>query len=533
MYKEFYGFSEDPFNLTPDPSFLFSPPGYDDVRSSIQSGIKERKGIMVITGEVGTGKTTLINTLLKELSEEIKTAFIFNPKLTFRQLLKTVLWELKIPVAGENTPSLLAKLNVFLNERMAKDENVLIVIDEAQNLTPKVLDDLGRLYQQVPSGVNTLQTLLVGQLELDDKLNSEELRRFKQRITIHKHINLLNVQESRDYIDHRLRVVGSSSSKVFTPEAVEVICEYAKGIPRVINLICDGALFAGYEASAPVIDAQMVRRAIAENEIAVERKPFPEEKEEVIPERERVAEEAPIERKEVSAEAQVVPAGGEAWGEKVDHPSGQEGEARRKKTLYLKVGIPAFVLACLAVWALVFWPQNRAQPLKKEEDKNFSLDQRPIEPEGEKSIQVKQVKVEEGWTLSTITKRFYGGTNPALIDLILEANPQIIDLNRIQAGDSIKIPEIQEKLLILKTAEQVFTIHLGTYADREQVRTFRNESVLAGKKFEMSARKVSPRETWYRITAGPFATEGQALESIQDLKERGLLPFFPGARIGS
>jgi len=532
MYKEFYGFSEDPFNLTPDPSFLFSPPGYDNVRSSIESGIKERKGVMVITGEVGTGKTTLINALLKELSEKIKTAFIFNPKLTFKQLLKTVLWELKIPVSGESTPSLLGKLNVFLNERMAEDENVLIVIDEAQNLSPRVLDDLGRLYQQVPSGVNTLQTLLVGQLELDSKLNSEELRRFKQRITIHKQINLLNVQESREYIDHRLRVVGSSSSKVFTPEAVEAICEYAKGIPRVINLICDGALFAGYEASAPVIDAQMVRKAIAENEITFEGKSYPEKEEEVIPKMEMVAEEAPIERKEVSAEERIIPEEEETLGEKVDLPSRKEAEARRESPLYLKVGIPAFVLACLAVLALVFWPQNRVQPLQKE-DKNLSLDQRPMEPEEEKSIQVKQVKVEEGWTLSVLTKRFYGGTNPALIDLILEANPQIIDLNRIQAGDSIKIPEIKEKLLVIKTGDHAFSIHLGTFADREQVRSFQNEPVLAGKKFEMMARKVSPRETWYRLMAGPFATEGEALQSIEALKERGLLPFFPSARIKS
>jgi nucleoid-associated protein YgaU len=326
--------------------------------------------------------------------------------------------------------------------------------------------------------------------------------------------------------------VGSSSSKIFTPEAVGAICEYAKGIPRVINLICDGALFAGYEASAPVIDAQMVRRAIAENEITVERKPFPEEGEEVVPEMERVAEEAPIERKEVSAEERIIPGEEEALGEKVDLPSRQEGEARRKSPLYLKVGIPAFVLACLAVLALVFWPQNRVQPLQ-EEDKNLSLDQRPMEPEEEKSIQVKQVKVEEGWTLSILTKRFYGGTNPALIGLILEANPQITDLNRIQVGDAIKIPEIKGKLLILKTADQVFTIHLGTFADREQVRSFQNEPVLAGKKFEMMARKVSPRETWYRLMAGPFATEGEALQSIEALKERGLLPFFPSARIKS
>jgi type II secretory pathway predicted ATPase ExeA len=210
------------------------------------------------------------------LSEKIKTAFIFNPNLTFKHLLETVLHELKIPAAGQSTSSLLGGLNEFLKERMAEGENVLIVIDEGQDLANKVLRDLDRLYQQVPSGVNALQTLLVGQLELETKLNSEELREFKQRVAIQKQISLLDLQESRQYIDHRLRVVGSSSSKVFTPEAVEVICEYAKGVPRVINLICDGALFAGYDASAPVIDDHMVKKAIAENEITIEKAPFSE-----------------------------------------------------------------------------------------------------------------------------------------------------------------------------------------------------------------------------------------------------------------
>jgi general secretion pathway protein A len=529
MYRKFYGFSEDPFNLTPDPSFLFNPPGYGDVLSSIEFGIKERKGIMVITGEVGTGKTTLINALLKELSERIKTAFIFNPKLSFKQLLKTLLWELKIPVTGASTSSLRGRLNEFLKERMAEDENVLIVIDEAQNLSPRVLDDLNRLYQQVPSGVNTLQILLVGQLELETKLNSEELRRFKERVTIQKQINLLTTQESRQYIDHRLKVVGSSSSKVFTPEAVEAICEYAKGVPRVINLICDGALFVGYEASAPVIDVQMVRKAIAENEITIEEEPL--SKEEVILGMKMVAEGVPIEKKEASAEEWIIPREEEALGEQPDLLPRQEGEARRERPLYQKVGIPAFVLACVAVFALLFWPENRVQPLKeKEEDRTLPLDQRPIEQEQEEE---KSIKVEGGLTLSIITKRFYGSTNPALIDLILDANPQIIDLNRIQVGDSIKIPKVREKLLLIKAADHAFKIHLGTFADREQVRTFRDEPVLQGKNFEMIARKVSPRETWYRLVAGPFATEEEALQSIQALKQRGLLPFFPGARIES
>ncbi len=283
-YGEFYGFSEDPFSPSPDPSFLFMAMSHQEAFSAMMSGIQERKGIITITGDVGTGKTTLIFGLQKNLSDKIETAIIFYPRLTFKQLLKAILLELKVPVAEESTDTLLDKFNLYLKEKLASDETVVIIIDEAQNLANKVLLDFGKLYQQDTPELKLLQTLLVGQLELEAKLNSEELRQFKEKVAIQKQISLLNVQESMQYIDHRLRVVGSSSSKVFTPEAVEVICEYAKGAPRVINLICDRALFDGYEASAPIIDAPIVRKAIAENEITAEKALFSEG--EVIPERE-------------------------------------------------------------------------------------------------------------------------------------------------------------------------------------------------------------------------------------------------------
>jgi general secretion pathway protein A len=557
MYKEFYGFSEYPFNLTPDPGFLFSPHGHVEVRSSIIDGIRGRKGIMVITGEVGAGKTTLINALLKDLSDEVKTAFISNPRLTFKQLFKALLSELKIPVAGGSGSSLQRKFHEYLKEKTAVDENVLIIIDEAQHLTSKVLEDLGRLYQQIPSGLNAPQTLLVGQLELEDRLNSGEVRQFKQRVAIQLQISLLNFQESREYIDHRLRVVGSSSSKVFTPEAVEAISEYAKGIPRVINVICDEALLSGYAVSAPIINGQMVREVIADiemtivpkealgegeivasREIAAKEEPIGKKLvlagEQVIPEIERFAEkESRFAEKDFRAEVEeeaiiqkeVIPAQ-EATEETVYPRLRQDGGTRRERPLFIKAGIPVLVLLALAlvVSARVFWPENRMPPLK-EKDRNLSLDQR-----GTEEVEEESIKIENGWTLSLITKRFYGATNPALIDLILEANPQITDLNRIQVGESIKIPKIREKLLLIAAADGIFKINLGTFMDRDQVRFFRNEPVLQRKEFEIVPRKVSPRETWYRVLAGPFATKEEALQSIQVQKQKGLLPFFPGVR---
>jgi general secretion pathway protein A len=266
MYNEFFGFSEEPFRLTPDPSFFFTGMSHGEALSSLRSGIREKKGIITVTGDVGTGKTTLIYALLKDLSDNVKTAFISNPRLPFKQLLKAVLWDLKVPVIGNSTFSLLHKFDLYLQERSADHETVVIIIDEAQNLSGKVLEDLDRLFQKESPGVNFLLTLLVGQLELEANLDSAELRQLKQRITLQRRLSPLNWEESKAYIDHRLKIVGSSISKVFTPEAVDLICEFAKGIPRVVNKICDQALFAGYSSSMRRIDAMTAKAVIREEE---------------------------------------------------------------------------------------------------------------------------------------------------------------------------------------------------------------------------------------------------------------------------
>jgi phage tail protein X len=212
----------------------------------------------------------------------------------------------------------------------------------------------------------------------------------------------------------------------------------------------------------------------------------------------------------------------EAMQEMINHQSPQEGETPRERLLYLKVGIPALFLACLAVFSLVIWFENRTLPLK-EEGLNLSPHQKPIAQEEEKSI-----AAEEGWNLSMITKRFYGSTNPALIDLVLEANPQVSDLNRIRVQQSIKIPKIREELLLVEVNDHTYKIHLGTFMHRDQARFFEGEPFLKGKEFEIVPRKVSPRETWYRLLAGPFKTREEAFQTIQALKGRGLLPFFSG-----
>jgi general secretion pathway protein A len=348
MYNEYFGFSEDPFNLTPDPDFLFLAMSHREGLSSMMSGIEKRMGLITITGDVGTGKTTLIYTLLKDLKGRLRTVFIFNPRLTFRQLFKTILLELKVPVAGENTYTLLQKFKVFLRERLAEDETVVIIIDEAHQLSAKVLNDLSWFLEEDYPALKLLQVLLVGQPELESKLESKNLQRLKKKITIRYRLLPLNREESKGYIDHRLKVVGSSSSKIFTPEAVDLIYEFSKGIPRVINKICDGALFAGFDSSIPKIDANIIRGVIAKEEIDYEEEFIPDEK--VVAEKEDTLGEGIIakvsDEKEVAAEEAVTPeekshAGIEGIGGMEDSRHQQEGGLQRATSLCKKVGIGA------------------------------------------------------------------------------------------------------------------------------------------------------------------------------------------------
>ncbi len=350
MYNEYFGFSEDPFNLTPDPDFLFMAVSHREGLSSMMSGIEKRMGLITVTGDVGTGKTTLIYTLLKDLKGRLRTVFIFNPRLTFRQLFKTILLELKVPVAGENTYTLLQKFKVFLRERLAEDETVVIIIDEAHQLSGRVLNDLSWFLEEDYPALKLLQILLVGQPELEVKLDSENLKRLKKRITVRYRLLPLNREESVGYIDHRLKVVGSSSSKIFTPEAVDLICEFAKGIPRLINKICDGALFAGFSSSTLKIEANIVRDVIAEEEIDIEEEFIPDEKviagKRDILGQEIVAREEVPQEEEVAAEKAVrpeekLPARMEGGGGTDDSRRQQEWGLQRARSLCKKVGIGA------------------------------------------------------------------------------------------------------------------------------------------------------------------------------------------------
>ena len=264
MYKEFYGFSAEPFDLQPNPRFLYLSRGHYEALSAMMSGIKERKGLIAVTGEAGIGKTLLLYALLKDLSEKIKTAFVFNPQSDFPHLLKSILQDLGASSGGEkeDTDGLMLQFEKYLHERLPGDETVAIVLDEAQNLDGKTLEDLGRLFTLDTPATKLLQLILVGHPDLEVRLNSKSLRPLNKRIAVRCRIRPLNRNEGRGYLKYRLKQAGRDLAEVFTSDAVNRVWECAGGIPRVMNLLGSRALDLGYHHSSPVIDSDIVQEAM-------------------------------------------------------------------------------------------------------------------------------------------------------------------------------------------------------------------------------------------------------------------------------
>jgi len=266
VYKNFFGLKERPFNVTADPNFLFFSKKHREAFDHLIYGIKERKGFLEITGEIGTGKTTLCRALLSQLDENTKTAFILNSNLPEVQLLLAIVTDLGLTVKPRTKIALLTELNRFLIGQLKTGSNVVLIIDEAQNLKAAQLEQI-RLISNIETDKEKLiQIVLVGQPELKQKLDSPGLEQLRQRIAVRYHILPLDTSELADYIYHRLHVAGANEEIVFEPEALGEIYAYSSGVPRLINLVCDRALLSGFAVGTKTITIDIIKRAVEEIE---------------------------------------------------------------------------------------------------------------------------------------------------------------------------------------------------------------------------------------------------------------------------
>jgi general secretion pathway protein A len=267
MYEAFYSLNQKPFAITSNPSFLFLSRRHKEALAHLTYGIRERVGFIEITGEIGTGKTTICRALLNGLDDRTKSAFIFNSNLSEVQLMQTIVEDLGIKTTQKNKGGLFLELNRFLIQQLTLGNNVVLIIDEAQNLSLRLLEQVRMLSNLESGNEKLLQIVLVGQPELREKLDRPELRQLRQRIAVRYHINALDREDVAQYITHRLSLAGANgSAPIFEEYALDEIYRFTGGIPRLINMVCNKALLTGFVLEARRVNAEMVKQSILELE---------------------------------------------------------------------------------------------------------------------------------------------------------------------------------------------------------------------------------------------------------------------------
>jgi len=265
MYYKYYSFKEAPFSMTPNSRFFYESAKHTEALSSLIFAIEQRKGFVVITGEIGSGKTTVCRTLLNKLNGRTQVALITNTHISGKDLLSTILEEFEIDYTLGSKARLLSQLNQYLIEQLRKDNNVVLIIDEAQNLKPSVLEEVRLLSNLETESEKLIQIIFLGQPELKRKLALPQLEQLRQRIAVFYHLTPLSEKETREYIVHRLRIASQSNRTYFTSPAMDLIYRYAQGVPRLINQICDSALLNGFIYEKEIIDETLMREVIKES----------------------------------------------------------------------------------------------------------------------------------------------------------------------------------------------------------------------------------------------------------------------------
>ena len=262
MYTAFYKLNERPFELTPDLRFLYLSPRHREALAHLTYGVAERKVFVQLTGEVGTGKTLMLDALVHGLDATTKVARITNTTISRMDLLRALAWELGLPGTGRTKMEMLKEVSDCLTQWAADGRNAVFVIDEAQNLEAPLLEEIRLLSNLRSLARSTLQIVLAGQPELRTKLEGADLRQLRQRIGIRYHLEPLPLDETGEYVRHRLRVAGAKDDRIFDASAIDAVYEYSQGIPRMINIICDNALLSGYADGKPWIGKRTVRETV-------------------------------------------------------------------------------------------------------------------------------------------------------------------------------------------------------------------------------------------------------------------------------
>jgi len=271
MYTKHFGLREEPFNVTPDPKFLFPSVQHQKALASISHGVSMRKGMIALIGYAGTGKTTLIRTLLKGLNGDTVTSWVFNTALQTEDLVRYICRDFGLEVVSNDLSEIMMELYRLLISNYEEGKNTILIVDEAQNLNPRVLEQIRQLTNIETSTNKLLQVILSGQPKLEAYLDEPGLQQLNQRVSVRARLSALSHEETVEYIKHRLRVAGAGKRAIFQDEALDVIYRVSKGIPRVINIVCDNAMINAYQMDAKTIEANIIHSMCRRGEVTIEK----------------------------------------------------------------------------------------------------------------------------------------------------------------------------------------------------------------------------------------------------------------------
>ncbi len=522
-YTQYYGFSRMPFGEDADREALFPSETHKEALASVLYGIRERKGYTVIFGDRGMGKTHLARQAMNRLDEGTRAVLIEAAHDRYYMLLKELTGKLGIRTAESSKGPLLHELYEFLIRCLEKGENVVLFLDDAHRMKDEIVEELRLMSNLETSRTKLIQIVILAEPELDRRLGAKHLRQIRQRIQIVHRLVPLGPDESRQYIEYRLSRVGGAAG-IFTPEAMAALCKAAGGIPGNLDALCDGALALGAERSENPVSARTVRDA--QRSAAPLARP-------ATPSAAAASPAGPVLRSPwlyaaLAAAAAFVMLGGwyyyaketagvAQWGAVVTTPTAPKAPAAVSAVkaqapapaakVQARVEAPVTATAAKGPAPVPAVPPAPAKvPVAQEPDDG--------------GTPLKTVVVPEGATLSSIATRQYGSADATALDRILEANPEISDVDLILTGSEIVLPQAAGKARITRRPDGSFGVHVATFMTHREAKDFVAEIGPDPGKIEIVKRHVGPDKNWYRVVAGPFGSRDEARAALEALERK-------------
>ena len=499
MYNSYFGFSVSPFRVTPDPSLFYSNPVYEEAYANLRYGIEAKKGFIVITGEVGTGKTTLLRKLMTHTSEGIiHTVYVFNTYLNFIELLQVIHYDLGLGQKEANKVKLLQELNDFLITQLKDGNIVSVLVDEAQNLSDEALEGLRLLSNLETDQEKLIQIVLMGQPELQARLDQPSLRQLKQRVALQCRLLPLRDEEVCRYIDFRLRAAGYTGKRLFHPDAYRQIAVASKGIPRLVNIICDNALLCAFGRSEKTISKYII------NEVAGDLRLTPQTE---ITQPQSIS----------SAIATQSDANGTVAQTAIKLP-------QRKVRRLARFGLETcLVIVGLITMASFIDPRNflvnagRTLETAKGNLNEWALFMSHPQAAPAKAIAHVEVETKEqrviipqGSSIYQIATQAYGTKNGLGMDLIKEFNPGIKSLARVSAGRALLLPSLTPETLLRRQGDGSYRLIVASFQSPATADEYAQRLRNQGYQVSITPRKVSEDLLLYRIEIDGLQNPEQA-----------------------